>query len=160
MLAYQPYVVIIVIFAIGQIPAVTSVLAKATVVFHWPGLNVADSSGKLVSGNNFTLPLVNTGGTLVLPAGVVTAVARRVGARAAVAEWGRTVYELRFAILTVTGVLALAYVMNLSRQTTTIGYLVAGAGAALAFFSPVLGWFGVAVSGSDTSANCCSARCG
>jgi lactate permease len=43
--------------------------------------------------------------------------------------------------------------MNLSGQTTTIGNFVAGAGALLAFFSPVLGWFGVAVSGSDTSAN-------
>ena len=50
-------------------------------------------------------------------------------------------------------VLALAYVMNASAQTTAIGLFVAGAGAALAFLSPVLGWFGVAVTGSDTSAN-------
>ncbi len=50
-------------------------------------------------------------------------------------------------------VLALAYVMNLSGQAATIGHFVAAAGAGLAFLSPVLGWFGVAVSGSDTSAN-------
>jgi lactate permease len=152
-LAYAPYVTIIVIFAIGQIPAVKALLTKATWTFHWPLLNVVSPAGKPVSGNNFSLPLLSTGGTLVLLAGIITAVFLRIAVRDAVREYGRTVYELRFAILTVTGVLALAYVMNLSGQTTTIGYLVAGAGALLAFLSPVLGWFGVAVSGSDTSAN-------
>ena len=49
--------------------------------------------------------------------------------------------------------LALAYVMNASAQTTSIGLFVAGAGGALVFLSPVLGWLGVAVTGSDTSAN-------
>jgi lactate permease len=50
-------------------------------------------------------------------------------------------------------VLALAYVMNLSAQTITIGAWIAGAGAAFAFLSPILGWLGTAVTGSDTSAN-------
>ena len=50
-------------------------------------------------------------------------------------------------------VLALAYVMNFSGQTLAIGTFVAGLGAAFAFFSPVLGWVGTAVTGSDTSAN-------
>ena len=94
-----------------------------------------------------------TGGTLVLLAGICTAAVLGVHPRAAVAEWAATVRELRFAILTVTSVLALAYVMNLSGQAATIGHFVATAGAGLAFLSPVLGWFGVAVSGSDTSAN-------
>ena len=50
-------------------------------------------------------------------------------------------------------VLALAYVMNFSGQTITIGTWIAGTGAAFAFFSPILGWIGTAVTGSDTSAN-------
>ena len=49
--------------------------------------------------------------------------------------------------------LALAYVMNLSGQTITVGTWIAGTGAAFAFFSPILGWIGTAVTGSDTSAN-------
>ncbi|TCO62655.1 L-lactate permease [Actinocrispum wychmicini] len=151
--AYAPYGIIIVIFALGQVPAIKAWLSQATLAFHWPLLDVHGPNGKPVSGNTFSLPLLNTGGTLVLIAGVITAVVLRLSARTALTEWGRTVHELRFAILTVTGVLALAYVMNLSGQTTTIGFFIAGAGAALAFLSPVLGWFGVAVSGSDTSAN-------
>jgi lactate permease len=151
--AYAPYALIVVIFSIAQIPAVKDWIAKATRVFDWPFLNVATPEGKPVGGNVFTLPLVSTGGTLVLLAGAITAAVIGVHARVAVREWLATVYELRFAILTVTSVLALAYVMNLSGQAATIGHFVAAAGAGLAFLSPVLGWFGVAVSGSDTSAN-------
>ncbi|CAM5671649.1 L-lactate permease OS=Streptomyces tendae OX=1932 GN=GUR47_28315 PE=3 SV=1 [Streptomyces tendae] len=116
---------------------------------------MVDAEGTRVGGNVFSWPIVSTGGTLVLLAGLATAVVLGVHARVAVREWLATVHELRFAILTVTSVLALAlaYVMNLSGQAATIGHFVAAAGAGLAFLSPVLGWFGVAVSGSDTSAN-------
>jgi len=55
--------------------------------------------------------------------------------------------------LTVVTVLSLAYVMNLSGQTITIGLWIAGAGGILAFLSPIIGWLGVAVTGSDTSSN-------
>ncbi|MGW0909898.1 L-lactate permease [Streptomyces sp. NPDC002853] len=151
--AYAPYALIVAIFSIAQIPPVKDLLAKATQTFDWPFLNVADPGGDPVGGNLFSLPLVATGGTLVLLAGVGTAAVIGVHARVAVREWLATVHELRFAILTVTSVLALAYVMNLSGQAATIGHFVAAAGAGLAFLSPVLGWFGVAVSGSDTSAN-------
>ncbi|MFJ9206979.1 L-lactate permease [Streptomyces sp. NPDC102264] len=151
--AYAPYALIVVIFSIAQIPPVKEALAKATRVFDWPLLDVADPDGNRVGANVFSLPLVATGGTLVLLAGLFTAVVLGVRAKDAAREWAATVYELRYAILTVTSVLALAYVMNLSGQAGTIGHFVAAAGAGLAFLSPILGWFGVAVSGSDTSAN-------
>ncbi|MGC0340268.1 L-lactate permease [Streptomyces sp. SLBN-8D4] len=151
--AYSPYALIVVIFSVAQIPAVKDWLAKATRMYDWPFLDVVNPDGDRVGGNVFTWPVVSTGGTLVLFAGILTALVLGVHARVAVREWAATVHELRFAILTVTSVLALAYVMNLSGQAATIGHFVAAAGAGPAFLSPVLGWFGVAVSGSDTSAN-------
>jgi lactate permease len=151
--AYAPYALIVAIFSVAQIPAVKDWLAKATQTYDWPFLDVVDPEGTPVGGNVFSWPIVSTGGTLVLFAGLATAAVLGVHARVAVREWLATVHELRFAILTVTSVLALAYVMNLSGQAATIGHFVAAAGAGLAFLSPVLGWFGVAVSGSDTSAN-------
>ncbi|KQW11306.1 L-lactate permease [Streptomyces sp. Root369] len=151
--AYAPYALIVVIFSVAQIPAVKDWLAKATRTYDWPFLNVLNPDGDPVGGNLFTWPIVSTGGTLVLLAGILTALVLGVHAGVAIREWAATVHELRFAILTVTSVLALAYVMNLSGQAATIGHFVAAAGAGLAFLSPVLGWFGVAVSGSDTSAN-------
>jgi len=153
MRAYAPYALIIVVFSVAQIPPVKRLLAEATRVFDWPFLDVAGPDGEAVGANVFTLPLLGTGGTLVLLAGLITAVVLGVRVGTAVREWAATVHELRYAILTVTSVLALAYVMNLSGQAATIGQFVAAAGAGLAFLSPVLGWFGVAVSGSDTSAN-------
>ncbi|KUL78604.1 MULTISPECIES: L-lactate permease [unclassified Streptomyces] len=151
--AYAPYALIVVIFSVAQIPPVKDWLARATQTYDWPFLDVADSGGTPVGANVFSWPIVSTGGTLVLLAGLGTAVVLGVHARVAVKEWLATVHELRYAILTVTSVLALAYVMNLSGQAATIGHFVAAAGAGLAFLSPALGWFGVAVSGSDTSAN-------
>jgi len=64
----------------------------------------------------------------------------------------RTVHALRWSILTIATVMALAYVMNFSGQTTAVGAALATTGAAFAFLSPVLGWIGTAVAGSATSA--------
>ena len=52
-----------------------------------------------------------------------------------------------------TAVLALAYVVNQSGQTLTLGLWAAGAGPFFAFLAPVIGWLGVAVTGSDTASN-------
>jgi lactate permease len=67
--------------------------------------------------------------------------------------YGQTLDQLKWAILTVAAVLALAYVMNQSAQTITLALWMAGAGGAFAFLSSILGWMGVAVTGSDTSSN-------
>ena len=77
----------------------------------------------------------------------------RLGARDAVDVYVTNLVKMRWSILTVAAVLALAYVMNQSGQTITIGTWIAGTGAAFAFLSPILGWLGTAVTGSDTSAN-------
>jgi lactate permease len=64
-----------------------------------------------------------------------------------------TLIQLRGAILVVTAVLALAYVVNQSGQTLTLGLWAAGAGPVFAFLAPAIGWLGVAVTGSDTASN-------
>ncbi len=65
----------------------------------------------------------------------------------------RTLDQIKWALVTVCSVLALAYVINLSGQTVTLGTWAAGAGGFFAFLSPLIGWFGTAVTGSDTSTN-------
>jgi lactate permease len=152
--AYAPYAIIVVVFAIAQIPFLKTPLdAATTIAFKFPGLDVTDPAGKAHSTTMYSLTAVTTAGTLMLISGIIVALVLRVGAARALATYGKTLNELKWAILTVAGVLALAYVMNASAQTTAIGLFVAGAGGALAFLSPVLGWFAVAVTGSDTSAN-------
>ncbi|HSM76712.1 MAG TPA: L-lactate permease, partial [Bryobacteraceae bacterium] len=61
--------------------------------------------------------------------------------------------QLGKAFLTMAAVLALAFLMNYSGATATLGLAFAATGAAFPFFSSLLGWLGVFLTGSDTSAN-------
>ena len=153
--AYAPYAVIIVIFSFVNLPPVKEFLGKEpfTYVFGWPGLDVTNAKGDPVSSTMYSFNWLAAAGTLMIIAGIVTALILKVSAGDAVRAYGRTYVELRSAIITVMAVLALAYVMNLSGQTTSLGSWLAGTGGAFAILSSILGWIGVAVTGSDTSAN-------
>ena len=101
----------------------------------------------------FKFNWANAAGTLLLVAGLITMLALRVSPGRALRVFGRSLDQLKWATLTVAAVLALAYVMNFSGQTITLGLWIAGAGGILAFLSSIIGWLGVAVTGSDTSSN-------
>ena len=151
--AYAPYAIIIVVFVICQLTVVKNLLDRASFKVHWPGLHIVSPKGKPVSLTEFTLNLLTTPGTQMLVAGVLTMIVLKLSVPRALKAYGATLFQLRFAIVTVMAVLALAFVMNLSGQTITLGTWMAGAGGAFALLSPVLGWLGVAVTGSDTSSN-------
>jgi lactate permease len=151
--AFAPYILIIVVFAIGQWGPVKDFLDARTYAFQWPGIDVLNAKGEPPSSITYKLNWANAAGSLLLVAGLLSMIVLRVGPGRALRVFGRTVYELRWATLTVATVLALAYVMNLSGQTITLGTWIAGAGGALGFLSGIIGWLGVAVTGSDTSSN-------
>jgi len=152
--AYAPYLVIIVIFSITNIPAVVDYLAKApwTYLFDWPGLDILNAAGDPVP-TQFKFNWLPAAGTLLIIAGLITMVILKVSPARALKTYVATLVELHSAIITVMAVLGLAYVMNLSGQTTSLGVWLAGSGGAFALISPILGWIGVAVTGSDTSSN-------
>jgi lactate permease len=153
--AYAPYLIIIAVFSIAQIPAVKNKLAESpwTTTFQWPGLDVRTPDGEAVSSLTFNFNWLPAAGTLMLISGLITMAAIGLSPGRAVRVFGRTLDQLKWAIVTVASVLALAYVMNQSGQTITLGLWAAGAGAFFAFLSPMIGWLGVAVTGSDTSSN-------
>jgi len=155
-MALLPYAVIIVVFSIAKLwTPLTDFLAASDVKIPWPGLdgNVISASGTPSSSTVYNFQWLSSPGTLLLFCGIIVAIAYRIGPAVAVREYGRTAYRLRWAFLTVASVLALAYVMNLSGQTLTIGNWIAATGQFFAFLGPILGWLGTAVTGSDTSAN-------
>ena len=153
--AYAPYIIIIVIFSIANLSSVKEALAKAPWFydFQWPGLDVRNTSGDQLSSLTFAFGWLSAAGTLLVIAGLLTVLVLQVAPGRAVQAYGATLVQLRTAILTVMGVLALAYVMNQSGQTTTLGFFLAGAGTSFVVLSPILGWLGVSVTGSDTSSN-------
>jgi len=152
--AYAPYLVIIAIFSITNIPAVVDYLAKEpfTYLFDWPGLDIVNSAGDPVV-TQFKFNWLPAAGTLLVIAGLISMLILKVAPARAFKTYLATYVELRSAIITVMAVLALAYVMNLSGQTSSLGVWLAGTGGLFAILSPILGWIGVAVTGSDTSSN-------
>jgi len=151
--AYAPYVVIIAVFAIAQIGGVKDALESVTKEFNWPGLHVLNGKGEAPSSVTFKFNWLSSAGTLLLISGFITMAILRVGPLRAARVYGATLNQLRTAIVTVMAVLALAYVMNMSGQTITLGTWAAGAGGFFAFLSPLIGWLGTAITGSDTSSN-------
>ncbi len=151
--AYAPYFIIIVIFSLAQLGPIKDALAGPTQEFAWPGLDVQNPDGEALSSATFKLNWLAAPGTLVLISGLVTMAVLRLGPGAAARVYGKTLDQLKWAILTVAAVLGLAYVMNQSGQTITLGLWAAGAGGFFAFLSGIIGWLGVAVTGSDTSSN-------
>jgi lactate permease len=151
--AYAPYLIIIAVFVIAQLPGIKPLIAKTTTIFHWPGLDILAANGKVSTIPNFTFNWLAAGGTLLLIAGLITIPVLKLSFSRAFRAYIVTYKQLWTAIITVMAVLALAYVMNASGQTATLGNWMAGAGGAFAALSPILGWLGVAVTGSDTSSN-------
>ncbi|MBU9943835.1 MAG: L-lactate permease, partial [Dermatophilaceae bacterium] len=101
----------------------------------------------------YTLSWLSSPGTMLLICSLIVAFVYGIGLTGWGAEAWATAHKMRYAFLTVASMLALAYVMNFSGQTITIGTWIAATGALFAYLSPTLGWIGTAVTGSDTSAN-------
>ena len=162
--AYAPYLIIIAVFVLSSLSFIKgtepakpgtsgSGINAVTQVVNWPGLHVVSSSGKALSSIPFKLNYLAAAGTLLLISGLLTMIVLRVGVGRALRAYVATLRQLSTAIVTVMAVLALAFVMNDSGQTVTIGKWMAGAGGVFALLSPMLGWLGTAVTGSDTSSN-------
>jgi lactate permease len=151
--AYAPYMIIIAIFALAQWGPIKDLLAHGIAKFDWPGLDILTAKGEPPTAQTYTFNWLPAAGTLLLIAGLLTMLVLRMNPARAVRIYGETLNQLKWATLTVATVLGLAYVMNLSGQTITIGQWIAGAGGVLPFLSPIIGWLGVAVTGSDTSSN-------
>ncbi|ASB87277.1 L-lactate permease [Bacillus sonorensis] len=170
--AWTPFLLLTAMVSIWGIPAV-----KEALTGHYQGANpfllfiseiggrlsfapgvpflnneILDGSGKPLEAL-YKLDLLGSAGTAILLAAVLTKFVTAVSWK----EWGavfiETLQELRKPVLTIAFVVGFAYVTNSSGMSTTLGMSLAMTGAMFSFFSPVLGWLGVFITGSDTSAN-------
>jgi lactate permease len=101
----------------------------------------------------YELNWLSASGTACLFAIIATAIVLRVRPGKVVSVYVDTFKQLKLAILTIACMLGLAYVMNYSGMTSTLGLAMAASGVAFPFFSAMVGWLGVFLTGSDTSAN-------
>jgi lactate permease len=101
----------------------------------------------------YTLNWLSSAGTACFLAAIASAMFLRVSPRRFAGVYLATWAQLAKPILTIASMLALAYVMNYSGMTSTLGIALAATGSTFPFFSAILGWLGVFLTGSDTSAN-------
>ena len=96
---------------------------------------------------------LSASGTACFLAAIATALVLRITPAQFLKTYVATFKQLKFAILTIASMLGLAYLMNYSGMTSTLGLSLASTGRAFPFFSAFVGWLGVFLTGSDTSAN-------
>ena len=119
--------------AIQRVPPVTAAPAPYAAIFTWNWLSAS--------------------GTACFLATIVAALLLRVSPGQFAGIYVATFKQLKFALLTIASMLGLAYLMNYSGMTSTLGLALAATGGLFPFFSAVVGWMGVFLTGSDTSAN-------
>jgi lactate permease len=143
--AWAPYLLLVIFVLLWGYAPVQKWLDHFTVLIHWPGLPPKAAP--------FKLNWVSASGTACLLAALLGAVVVGLSPGKLLRVVGHTLKQLALAELTLAAVLGLAYVMNHSGATTTLGLAFAATGAAFPFASALLGWLGVFLTGSDTSAN-------
>ncbi|MBO3745575.1 L-lactate permease [Streptosporangiaceae bacterium NEAU-GS5] len=153
-LAFAPYAIIIVLFSLSVIEPIKTWLTQswATAKFLWPGSDITNPAGKPVKVE-YVLNWASAPGTLLFLSGVVTVLVLRIPIGTAIRTYGETLRQFGWAIVTILAVFALAFVMQYSGQIQTLGLFLAEAGTLFAFLSPVVGWFGVAITGTDAGSN-------
>ncbi|MGA2264720.1 MAG: lactate permease LctP family transporter, partial [Acidobacteriota bacterium] len=157
--AWGPYMLLVLCVLLWGWAPIQSRLNTLSIAFSWPGLHnviqrVPPAVPKPVAyGAPFNFNWLSASGTACLVAALLSALLLRLSSRRLGRVVWQTARQLSFPGLTIVSVLALAFLMNYSGATSTLGLAFATTGAMFPFFSALLGWLGVFLTGSDTSAN-------
>jgi lactate permease len=173
--AWSPFLIIVALFLIVQIGPIkdavsstqtainfpNSVVSETTglPVVPWPGLdgNVAQTQPVVPKPTPydafFSTNWLSAAGTIILIGDIISLVVLRVGPGRALRVYGESLNQLKWAILTIVSVLGLGFLLNYAGMTFTLGLAAAATGILFPFFAPIIGWLGVALTGSDTSSN-------
>lgn len=163
--AWSPFVVLTVMVTIWSMKPFKALFAKGgalaftTLQFHVAHLDKLTQKMAPVVAYPTPVPavfnwdLLAATGTAILLSAIVSMAILNVPARTGVRTFFEVLKDLKRPVLSIGLVLAFAFVENYSGMSTTLALLLAGTGAAFPFFSPLLGWIGVFLTGSDTSSN-------
>lgn len=157
--AWSPFIILTVFVILWGLKPVAAMLDAATIKWLVPGLDkVVIQVAPIVKKATpmaalYKINWLSAAGTALLFASIVSAIVLGVGPAKYFQIFGKTFAQLKKPLITIPCVLGLAYIMNYSGMSATLGLLLAGTGKFFPFFAPLLGWVGVFLTGSDTSAN-------
>lgn len=153
--AWSPFIVLtLMVIAWGMQPIKDIFNAVAQTKFAFPGLHnaIIDRTGKPLA-HMYTFNYLSASGTAIFLSALISIPLTGLKFGEAVSLFFETLRQLKFPIITIASVLGFAYIVNDSGITLTIAEALAKTGFLFPFFAPVLGWLGVFITGSDTSAN-------
>ncbi|HEV7348614.1 lactate permease LctP family transporter [Telluribacter sp.] len=153
--AWSPFILLtIVIIAWGTKPIKDVFNAVGQVQFGFPGLHEAilDTTGNAIP-HLFKFNYLSATGTAILLSALISVPLVGMRYDEAAKVFGQTIRQLTFPIITIAAVLGFAYIVNDSGISITMAAALANTGVLFPFFAPMLGWLGVFITGSDTSAN-------
>ncbi len=159
LLAWGPYAFLVILVLLWGWPPVRGFLNSYRIEFAWPALHHSIERMPPVTPAPSPYPAVYNfnwlaaSGTACLFAALLSALLLRMGPLRFGRVFWATCKQLALPELTIAAVLGLAFLMNYSGATATLGLAFAATGALFPFFSAMLGWLGVFLTGSDTSAN-------
>lgn len=159
LLAWSPYLLLVVFVLLWGQDEVKAVLNQATTLFNWPGLhNMIERVPPVTTKSTpyaavYTFNFLSAAGTACMFAAFASMLVLRLKPYQIGEVFKTTCKQLSLSMLTIASVLGLAFLMNYSGATGTLGLALAATGAMFPFFSAILGWLGVFLTGSDTSAN-------
>ena len=151
--AWSPFIILTLFIGNWGIQGVKTFLEQVTVHFPFPVLNKAILAGGKPLEVVYHFNWLSAAGTAILIAAVVSALLLKISFGQFISVFGETLKNLRLPLLTVASVLGFAYIANYSGITLTLGKAMTVTGSFFPFVSPLLGWLGVFITGSDTSAN-------
>ena len=153
--AWSPFILLtIMVIAWGMQPIKELFNSFALVQFEFPGLHnvIIDKNEKAIA-HIYRFNYLSASGTAILLSAIISIPLIGLKFSEGARIFMDTLKQLRFPIITIASVLAFAYIVNDSGITITMAEALATAGFLFPFFAPVLGWLGVFITGSDTSAN-------
>lgn len=158
--AWAPFILLtIMIIAWGLGPIRQILNSFGLLQFEMPGLhNVITDKNGLKLPHIFKFNYLSASGTAILVSALISIPLIGLTFKQGFQIFGETLNQLRFPIITVASVLGFAYIVNDSGITITMAEALANTGVLFPFFAPILGWLGVFITGSDTSANALFAR--
>jgi lactate permease len=157
--AWVPWVLLTVFVFIWGLPAFKNALSRTVLVLEVPALHnqVARERPVVpereVEKGTFTFNALTATGTSIFLAALISAVWLRIGMRRFAAVFLRTCWQMRWPLVTIACMLAIAFTTRYSGMDATLGLAFTKTGWLYPLFAALLGWLGVALTGSDTSAN-------
>ncbi len=160
--AWTPWILLSLLVFLWGVPRIKDCFNRGWAKFDWPvpGLHQVVLRAPPVAPTNapaekavFTLNWLSATGTGILIAAIISGLLMKYSFGELVKIYFRTIYHVRYSLITIAAMLALGYVTKYSGTDATLGLAMAKTGGLYPFFGTMLGWLGVALTGSDTASN-------